>query len=240
MRACSRRSASCASWRAATPTSPTATSTRGRGWPSSATSWRRRSGRPGPGWRGRRSAGASSTACAASRRLCWRVSKGSPVASRAEPASSPSGSDGSPTSSISSTAAPIRCSPAGRSATFAACWSARWRAGCSSRSVPASIPGTAPEPRTAASTSRRSAGEAVQAVYPGSVAFAAPFEGYGPTVVLQHAGGVFTLYAGLGRLQVAKGDVVALRQALGEAADRLYFEIRVDNRPEDPLAWTRR
>lgn len=83
-------------------------------------------------------------------------------------------------------------------------------------------------------------GEPVRAVYSGNVAFAAPFEGYGPTVVLQHAGGVFTLYAGLGRLQVARGDMVALRQVLGEAADRLYFEIRVDNRPEDPLSWTRR
>jgi septal ring factor EnvC (AmiA/AmiB activator) len=83
-------------------------------------------------------------------------------------------------------------------------------------------------------------GEPVHAVYAGHVAFAAPFEGYGPTVILQHAGGVFTLYAGLGRLRVARGDVVALRQVLGEAADRLYFEIRVDNRPEDPLSWTRR
>lgn len=85
-----------------------------------------------------------------------------------------------------------------------------------------------------------SRGEPVHAVYSGQVAFAAPFEGYGPTVILQHSGGVFTLYAGLGRLQVARGDVVALRQVLGEAADRLYFEVRVDNRPEDPLAWTRR
>ena len=83
-------------------------------------------------------------------------------------------------------------------------------------------------------------GEPVHAVYAGNVAFAAPFEGYGPTVVLQHAGGVFTLYAGLGRLQVARGDVVALRQVLGEASDRLYFEVRVDNRPEDPMSWTRR
>ena len=83
------------------------------------------------------------------------------------------------------------------------------------------------------------AGAEVRAVYAGQVAFAAPFEGYGPTVVLQHTGGVFTLYAGLAELQVARGDVVPLHAPLGAAGERLYFEIRVDNRPEDPLSWIR-
>lgn len=83
------------------------------------------------------------------------------------------------------------------------------------------------------------AGAAVKAVYPGKVAYAAPFEGYGQTVIVQHPGRVFTLYAGLARLGVAKGDVVTLHAALGEATERLYFEIRVENRPEDPLAWLR-
>lgn len=83
------------------------------------------------------------------------------------------------------------------------------------------------------------AGAEVRAVFAGRVAFAAPFEGYGPTVVLQHTGGVFTLYAGLSELRVARGDVVALHAPLGAAGERLYFEIRVDNRPEDPLSWIR-
>jgi septal ring factor EnvC (AmiA/AmiB activator) len=30
-----------------------------------------------------------------------------------------------------------------------------------------------------------------------------------------------------------------LRQALGRAGPRLYFEIRVENRPEDPRRWIR-
>jgi septal ring factor EnvC (AmiA/AmiB activator) len=82
-------------------------------------------------------------------------------------------------------------------------------------------------------------GAEVRAVYPGKVLFAAPLEGYGPTAVVHHAGRVFTLYAGLGELKVAEGDVLSLGQAVGTAADRLYFEVRVENRPENPLDWLR-
>lgn len=82
-------------------------------------------------------------------------------------------------------------------------------------------------------------GADVVAVYPGRVVFAAPFSGYGPTVVVQHAGKVFTLYAGLATTAVSRDALVSLRQALGRAGDRLYFEIRVENRPEDPRRWIR-
>ena len=82
-------------------------------------------------------------------------------------------------------------------------------------------------------------GAAVEAVYPGKVLFAAPFRGYGPTVIVHHPGRVFTLYAGLAELSVGRDAVVALGAVLGTAADTLYFEIRVENRPEDPRAWLR-
>jgi septal ring factor EnvC (AmiA/AmiB activator) len=82
-------------------------------------------------------------------------------------------------------------------------------------------------------------GEEVRVVYPGKVVFAAEFEGYGPTVVVQHAGRSFTLYAGLERVEVARDDLVQLRAVLGRAGASLYFEIRVDNRPEDPARWIR-
>ena len=83
------------------------------------------------------------------------------------------------------------------------------------------------------------AGLPVRAVYPGKVVFAAPFQGYGPTVVVQHSGRVFTLYAGLARLTVRQDDILRLGQAVGSAAARLYFEIREENRPVDPLDWLR-
>ena len=84
-----------------------------------------------------------------------------------------------------------------------------------------------------------SPGAEVKAVFPGKVLFAAPFQGYGNTVIVQHPGRVFTLYAGLAGMRVGKEDMVSLGDAVGLASDRLYFEIRVENRPEDPLNWLR-
>jgi septal ring factor EnvC (AmiA/AmiB activator) len=81
------------------------------------------------------------------------------------------------------------------------------------------------------------AGSEVKAVYPGKVLFAAPFTGYGLTVVVHHPGRVFTLYAGLAELKKSKDDMVSLAETVGLASDRLYFEIRVENHPEDPLNW---
>ncbi len=82
-------------------------------------------------------------------------------------------------------------------------------------------------------------GEEVRVVYPGRVVFAAPFEGFGPTVVVQHAGRAFTLYAGLAAISVARDDLLSLDAVLGRAGESLYFEIRVENRPEDPRRWVR-
>lgn len=79
----------------------------------------------------------------------------------------------------------------------------------------------------------------VKAIFPGEVLFAGPFEGYGLMVVAHHPGRVFTLYAGLEDLQVAKGDMLSLGQVLGTVAERLYFELRHENQPEDPVDWLR-
>jgi septal ring factor EnvC (AmiA/AmiB activator) len=79
----------------------------------------------------------------------------------------------------------------------------------------------------------------VRAIYPGRVLFAAPFQGFGLTVVVQHAGGVLSLYAGLAQLQVAKGDVVSFGHVLGSPSGELYLELREDNRAVDPLDWLR-
>ncbi|HEV8628936.1 MAG TPA: peptidoglycan DD-metalloendopeptidase family protein [Thermoanaerobaculia bacterium] len=82
-------------------------------------------------------------------------------------------------------------------------------------------------------------GDEVRTVFPGTVAFAAPFAGYGQTVIVQHPGRGFTLYAGLAQVQASSGDVLSLSQVVGVAGDSLYFEIRIDNRPEDPVLWLR-
>jgi septal ring factor EnvC (AmiA/AmiB activator) len=82
-------------------------------------------------------------------------------------------------------------------------------------------------------------GAEVKVVFPGKVVFAAPFQGYGPTVIVQHPGRCFSLYAGLAGLKVGPEGMVSLGDAVGLASDKLYFEIRVENRPEDPLTWLR-
>lgn len=82
-------------------------------------------------------------------------------------------------------------------------------------------------------------GSEVRAVFPGRVLFAAPFQGYGTAVVVHHPGRVLTLYAGLSELKVGREDMVPLGHVVGLASERLYFEIRVENRPEDPLTWLR-
>lgn len=83
------------------------------------------------------------------------------------------------------------------------------------------------------------AGAAVRVVYPGKVLFAGPFEGYGSMIVVLHLNRAFTIYTGLKDLLVEQGDVLSLNDAVGRAEDRLYFEIRVENLPQDPLLWLR-
>ncbi len=82
-------------------------------------------------------------------------------------------------------------------------------------------------------------GAEIRSIYPGQVLYSSQFEGYGPMVVLHHPGRAFTLYAGLAELAVAKGDTVELGAVLGTARETLYFEIRVDNEPRDPIEWLR-
>ena len=87
-------------------------------------------------------------------------------------------------------------------------------------------------------------GREVQAVFPGKVVYAAPFQGYGNTVILLHPGRVFTLYAGLSELRVGREGMgregmLSLGDVVGLSTDKLYFEIRVEKRPEDPLSWLR-
>lgn len=84
-----------------------------------------------------------------------------------------------------------------------------------------------------------SSGAEVKVVFPGKVLFAAPFQGYGNTVIVQHPGRVFTLYAGLAAMRAGREDMLSLGDVVGLASDKLYFEIRVENRPEDPLNWLR-
>jgi len=86
----------------------------------------------------------------------------------------------------------------------------------------------------------------IRAVFQGTVLFTQWFKGYGNLIILDHGNRVFSLYGNLNGPTVAVGDRIATGQAIagvgaGEDAGSayLYFEIRHDNKPEDPREWLR-
>jgi len=89
-------------------------------------------------------------------------------------------------------------------------------------------------------------GADVHAIFPGTVLFSQWFKGYGNLMILDHGNRVFSLYGNLKAPAAAVGDHVIAGQTIagvGDAEDAqggyLYFEIRQDNKPEDPQKWLR-
>jgi septal ring factor EnvC (AmiA/AmiB activator) len=92
-------------------------------------------------------------------------------------------------------------------------------------------------------------GTPVRAVKAGTVVLAGPFEGYGPTVVLSHGEGFYTLYLYLEDVGVLEGRRVAAGDVLGTVggADtpegpHVEFQVRAPQgggspQAQDPLAW---
>ncbi len=85
---------------------------------------------------------------------------------------------------------------------------------------------------------------AVVAVHEGTIAYAAPFTGFGPLVIVDHGDRAYTLYGYLATVGVTKGARVDKGARLGTvgmapttATPTLYFEVRVDGKPSDPLQW---
>jgi len=91
-------------------------------------------------------------------------------------------------------------------------------------------------------------GTPAHAVHEGVVAFAAPFTGFGNLVIVDHGGESFSLYGNLLDVAVARdqrlsrGDVVGRigPPIAGAAGAGLYFELRVDGRPVDPVEWLKK
>jgi septal ring factor EnvC (AmiA/AmiB activator) len=86
----------------------------------------------------------------------------------------------------------------------------------------------------------------VHAVHGGRVVFADRFRGYGLMVIVDHGGKHHSLYAQLADVAVAPGQDVAAGTVVGTAdpagpdGPGVYFEMRYQGRPEDPLDWLRR
>ena len=94
-------------------------------------------------------------------------------------------------------------------------------------------------------------GTPVRAVRGGRVVLAGPFEGYGPTVVLSHGDGFYTLYLYLEEIGVVEGRDVEAGQVVGTVGGaetpegpHLEFQIRAPvnggaPQAQDPLQWLR-
>jgi murein hydrolase activator len=89
-------------------------------------------------------------------------------------------------------------------------------------------------------------GAIVTAVHEGVVAFADSFSGFGNLVIVDHGAQAFSLYGNLLDIGVKKGAIVEAGQALGTVGASLtgpaglYFELRVDGQPVDPLQWLKK
>jgi murein DD-endopeptidase MepM/ murein hydrolase activator NlpD len=86
-------------------------------------------------------------------------------------------------------------------------------------------------------------GNPIYAVSAGVVQYAGPASGFGQEIILEHAGGVTTVYGHMSAILVTHGSVtagqpIALVGAEGDATGpHLHFEVHVNDQTVDPLAW---
>jgi len=87
---------------------------------------------------------------------------------------------------------------------------------------------------------------AVHAVHGGTVAYAAPFQGFGTLVVVDHGAEAFSVYGHLTDATVAQGAAVERGTVVGRAGrspsgqPALFFELRIDGHSVDPVQWLAR
>jgi len=89
-----------------------------------------------------------------------------------------------------------------------------------------------------------SQGSPIRAVADGLVVFADWFKGYGNLLIVSHEGGFHTLYAQTAHLEKKVGEVVRAGDIIGVSGlngrDGIYFEIRHNGAPIDPVDWLKR
>ena len=89
-------------------------------------------------------------------------------------------------------------------------------------------------------------GEPVRSVARGRVEYVSWLDGYGRTLIVNHGGGYYTVYAHLSEVRVAETQTVVPGQAIGAVGDsgsldgaKLHFEIRAGKNAGtvDPMKW---
>lgn len=91
---------------------------------------------------------------------------------------------------------------------------------------------------------KSSAGQSVRAVADGNIVFADWLRGYGNLLILDHGNGYLSLYGHNESLLKNVGDAVTSGEAIasvgstgGAAESGVYFELRHDGKPFDPMKW---
>lgn len=89
-------------------------------------------------------------------------------------------------------------------------------------------------------------GDNVYAVHDGRVAYADSFTGFGKLVIVEHTADTHSLYGYLTTIDVTRGSMIRARDRVGTVGRApagpaaLYFELRIDGQPVDPLQWLKR
>jgi septal ring factor EnvC (AmiA/AmiB activator) len=91
------------------------------------------------------------------------------------------------------------------------------------------------------------AGTPVRCVAAGTVRLARALGTYGPSVVIDHGGGYYTVYAYLGEIRVRENQQVAKDEVIGTSGGEnspqgphIEFQVRKEGQALDPIAWLRR
>mgnify|MGYP006353749499 FL=1 len=80
----------------------------------------------------------------------------------------------------------------------------------------------------------------------GTVALVSEIDGRGPSVIIEHPDGFFSVYGHLEKILVKEGDSVTNCQEIGIVGDvaslngiKLYFQVSAGIEPLDPLQWVK-
>ena len=87
-------------------------------------------------------------------------------------------------------------------------------------------------------------GGRIRAAAAGTVAMVSEIDGRGPSVIIEHDGGIYTVYGHMKSINVQEGKSVKKCEEIGEVGDiaslngiKLYFQVSEGTQTVDPLQW---